>query len=148
MSTLERAIAIAVQVHAGQRDKAGRPYILHPLRVMLALSTDEERIVGVLHDVIEDSQDRADGWTLARLRAEGFSADVVEALDSVTRRTIEGAMEDYFDFVRRAGANPIGRQVKIADLRDNSDPLRIASPTDADRARLEKYRRALELLGA
>ena len=145
--TLEEAIRVAVDAHAGQLDKAGKPYILHPLRVMLALSTDEERIVGVLHDVIEDSQDRADGWTLARLRAEGFSADVIEALDSVTRRTIEGAMEDYFDFVRRAGANPIGRRVKIADLRDNSDPSRIPAPTAADHARLEKYRRALELLG-
>jgi hypothetical protein len=148
MILLERAIAIAVQAHAGQRDKAGRPYILHPLRVMSALSTDDERIVGVLHDVVEDSQDRPDGWTFARLRAEGFSAAIIEALDSVTRRTIDGAMEDYFDFVRRAGANPIGRHVKIADLRDNSDLSRIAAPTAADHARLEKYRRALELLGA
>ena len=147
MSTLERAIAIAVAAHAGQCDKAGRPYILHPLRVMFALEADEERIVGVLHDVVEDTRDRPDGWTLERLRAEGFSAEIVDAIDSVTRRTIDGAKEDYFAFVRRAGANPIGRRVKIADLGDNSDLSRIADPDPADLARVEKYRRALRLLG-
>ncbi len=94
MSTLERAIAIAVEAHAGQIDKAGAPYILHPLRVMLAVSSTDERIAAVLHDVCEDCP----GWTPDRLRAEGFAPQIIAALDSVTKREGEG----YDDFVRRA----------------------------------------------
>ncbi len=139
MSTLERAIAIAAEAHAGQIDKAGAPYVLHPLRMMLSLKTPEERIVAVLHDVCEDCP----GWTFDRLRNEGFSDEILEALDSVTKR--DG--EDYFDFARRAGANEVGRSVKLADLRDNCDLTRIASPTDADLARIDKYRRAIALIG-
>jgi (p)ppGpp synthase/HD superfamily hydrolase len=137
MSTLERAIAIAAAAHAGQVDKSGAPYILHPLRVMLRLQTDEERIVAVLHDVVEDCD-----WSIDDLRAEGFSPAVLRGIDSVTKR--EG--EDYDAFVARAAADPIGRRVKLADLHDNSDPTRIANPTDRDRARLEKYQRAIRFL--
>jgi (p)ppGpp synthase/HD superfamily hydrolase len=135
MSTLERAIAIAAEAHAGQVDKAGQPYILHPLRMMLSLATADERIVAVLHDVVEDCP----GWDFPRLRAAGFSETVLAALDSVTNR----AGEDYDAFVARAAANPIGRSVKLADLRDNSDLARIASPTARDHARIEKYTRAI-----
>lgn len=138
MSTVERAIAIAAEAHAGQVDKAGAPYILHPLRVMLSLSTDEERMAGVLHDVCEDCP----GWDFDRLRAEGFPEAVIAALRSLTKR--EG--EDYDAFVRRAAADPIGRRVKRADLADNADLSRIAQPTEKDRARLEKYKRAIATL--
>lgn len=137
MSTLERAIIIATQAHAGQTDKAGAPYILHPLRVMLMLATDAERIVGVLHDVVEDT-----AVTFNDLRAEGFTDEILAALESVTKR--DG--EEYEAFVLRAGQNPIGRSVKLADLRDNSDISRIASPTEKDYGRLEKYRRAIASL--
>ena len=137
MSTLERAIAIAAEAHAGQHDKSGAPYILHPLRVMLGMQTEEERIVAVLHDVVEDCD-----WSLDGLRAEGFSSAVLRAIDSVTKR--KG--EDYEAFVARAAADPIGRRVKLADLKDNSDPARIANPTDRDRARQEKYQRAIRFL--
>lgn len=137
MSTLERAIAIAAAAHAGQIDKAGAPYILHPLRVMLRMTTDEERIVAVLHDVVEDTP-----WTLARLAAEGFSEPVVRAVDSVTRRE----EETYEAFVLRAGENLIGHGVKLADLEDNSDLGRIAVPTDKDHARIERYRLAIAQL--
>ncbi len=139
MSTLERAIAVAVAAHAGQIDKAGRPYILHPLRVMLALDTTDDQIVGVLHDVVEDTD-----VTLEALRAEGFSEAVLAALASVTNR----ADEDYPAFVLRAAANPIGRRVKLADLRDNSDLSRIAHPTQKDFERLERYRAAIEAIQA
>jgi (p)ppGpp synthase/HD superfamily hydrolase len=138
MSTLERAIVIAAEGHAGVTDKGGAPYILHPLRMMLSLSTPEERIVAVLHDVCEDCP----GWTLGKLRAEGFPNHVIAALDSVTKR--QG--EDYETFVRRAAANPIGRRVKLADLMDNCDLSRIAAPTDCDYRRIEKYRRAIKLI--
>lgn len=137
MSTLERAIAIAAQAHAGQTDKAGAPYILHPLRMMLTLETEAERIVAVLHDVVEDTP-----VTLDDLRAERFTDEILAALESVTRR--DG--EDYEAFVLRAGQNPIGRRVKLADLRDNSDISRIPAPTEKDYGRLEKYRRAIATL--
>ena len=135
MSTLERAIAIAAKAHAGKVDKAGAPYILHPLRVMLKLEGTEERIVAVLHDVVEDSD-----TTLEDLRNEGFSDVVVHAVDAVTIRS----GESYDDFVRRAALNRIGRRVKLADLEDNSDLSRIPHPTEKDYARLAKYERAIQ----
>ena len=137
MSTLRRAIEIAAQAHAGQVDKAGAPYIQHPLRVMLSLTSPAQRIAAVLHDVVEDTD-----WTLERLRAEGFDDEVVGAVDALTRR--DG--EDYCEFIRRAGQHPIARVVKMADLRDNMDLTRIPEPSDGDRARLERYRTALQLL--
>lgn len=140
MSTLERAIVIAAEGHSGAKDKGGEPYILHPLRLMLNLSSLEERIVAVLHDVCEDCP----GWTLERLRAEGFSDRVIIALDSVTKRP----GEDFETFIKRAAADPIGRRVKLADLQHNSDISRIPAPTDSDLQRIAKYRDAIKLLQA
>ena len=139
MSTLEQAIAIAAKAHKGQVDKAGAPYVLHPLRIMLRVSTTEERIVAVLHDVVEDC-----GVSLKDLRVEGFPEVVIEAINSVTRRP----EESYEDFVRRAASNPIGRRVKLADLEDNSDLSRIANPSARDHKRIAKYRRAIETIEA
>ena len=137
MSTLERAIAIAARAHEGKVDKAGAPYILHPLRVMLKLSTTEERIVAVLNDVVEDSE-----VSLQHLIYEGFSDTVVEAIDAVTKRPGEA----YEDFVRRASLNPIGRRVKLADLEDNANLSRIPNPTKRDYERLARYHRAIETI--
>jgi (p)ppGpp synthase/HD superfamily hydrolase len=153
MSTLERAIEIAVAAHKGQKDLAGAPYILHPLRLMLGLSSEAERIVAVLHDVVEDCE----GWSFERMSAEGFSDEIVEALRSVTKTEAEDAAlraardEDgkyaaYEAFVLRAAANPIGRRVKMADLMDNSDTSRITSMKPRDHARLARYRRAIARL--
>ena len=132
--TLERAIAIAATAHAGQVDKGGAPYILHPLKVMLRMNTLEERIVAVLHDVVEDCD-----ISLDDLRKEGFSEEVLTAIQSVTK--VPG--ESYEDFVERAAQNPIGRVVKLADLEENSDLSRIASPSWEDLKRIEKYRRVI-----
>ncbi len=140
MSTLELAIEIAAKAHAGQLDKAGQVYILHPIRVMMMGRTDEERIVGVLHDVIEDCPD----WSREQLLQAGFTEQVLDALDAVTKR--EG--ESYEDFVLRAGQNSIARNVKLADLRDNSDLSRLPSPTPKDYQRTEKYQRAIAVLEA
>lgn len=136
---LEHAIALAAKAHAGQVDKAGAPYILHPLRMMLRLETLDERMVAVLHDVVEDC-----GITLEQLRAEGFSDDVVAGVEALTR--LED--ETYEAFIERAGRSPLGRRVKLADLEDNSDLSRITSPTARDFERLEKYRRAIAALRA
>jgi hypothetical protein len=139
MSTLERAIEIAAKAHAGQVDKAGAPYILHPLRMMLKLTTTDERICAVLHDVVEDC-----GVTFEYLRTEGFSEQIVQAIDAVTKRLDE----PYEAFVLRAASNPIGRNVKLVDLQDNSDLSRIAKPTARDYERLEKYQRSINMIHA
>ncbi|MBW6416877.1 phosphohydrolase [Celeribacter sp. PS-C1] len=136
---IERAIEIAVSAHRGQIDKAGQPYILHPLRVMLACNSEVARIVAVLHDVVEDTD-----WTPDALNNEGASEEILYALDAVTKR--EG--ESYPDFIERAAANPIGREVKISDVRDNMDLSRISAPTEADLARMERYRGALSRLSS
>ena len=136
---LERAIEIAVEAHKGVLDKGGNPYVLHPLRMMFAVKTEEEKIVAVLHDVIED----AIGWEFRRLEKEGFSAAVIDALRSVTKITED---EDYDAFIERAMSNPIGKQVKIADIRDNLDVTRIIELTEKDMTRLNKYKKALARL--
>lgn len=137
MSTLEKAIALAARAHEGQVDKAGAPYILHPLRLMLSLDNVNERIVAVLHDVVEDC-----GISLQDLRDQGFSEEIVQGIASVTRN----GHESYEEFVMRAAQNPLGRRVKLADLRDNSDLNRIKNPTEEDKKRVEKYQRAIRLI--
>ncbi|MEO8005426.1 MAG: hypothetical protein ABI771_11010 [Betaproteobacteria bacterium] len=135
-SALERAIAIAVDAHAGQFDKAGAPYVLHPLRMMLRMRTAAEMMAAVLHDVVEDGP----GWSLERLAGAGIPADVLEAVECLTKRREEEG--DYDAFIRRAGSNPMARRVKLADLEDNMDPRRIAHPVERDVVRIAKYRRA------
>jgi (p)ppGpp synthase/HD superfamily hydrolase len=134
MATLERAIAIAAEAHRGQVDKAGEPYLLHPMRVMLRVEGERERLVALLHDVVEDGP----GWTLDRVRSEGFAEEVVRAVERLTKR--EG--EPYDAAIERAAADPLARQVKLADLEDNMRLARIAHPSEHDVARLERYRRA------
>ena len=135
---LERAIEIAVEAHAGVKDRGGKAYILHPLSVMMRVETEEEKIVAVLHDVIEDTN-----WTFANLRGEGFSEDIIDALTSVTKTSED---ESCSQFVLRAKNNKIGRKVKIADLKENMDVTRLGALTDEDTARINKYKEALHLL--
>lgn len=130
---LEDAIALAVQAHRGQRDKAGQTYILHPLRVMMRLETDAERMVAVLHDVVEDS-----AWTLEQLRALGYPEEVLGALDHLTKR--EG--ESYEAFIERVRPHALARRVKLADLEDNMDVRRLTAVTPRDAERLARYRAA------
>ena len=133
MADIEEAIRIAVEAHRGQRDRAGAPYILHPLRVMFRVQTEAERMAAVLHDVVEDS-----AWTLDDLRARGFADEVVQAVDALTRR--DG--EDYDALVDRAAAHPVARRVKIADLEDNMDVRRTGTVSATDADRLNRYLRA------
>ena len=137
--TLERAIEIAARTHAGQTDKGGAPYILHPLRVMLRVAPGAQQIVAVLHDVVEDSD-----VTFEDLEREGFSAEVINGLRAVTKV----AGESYEDFVARAALDPVGKAVKLADLMENSDLSRIAEPSQKDLERVEKYGRAIRYLMA
>ncbi len=130
MPTLDDAILLAVQAHKGQTDKTGQPYILHPLRVMLAFDSEEERIIGILHDVVEDTP-----YTLAGLREMGYAESIVQALDCLTRRELES----YEQFIDRVQTNRLAARVKRADLRDNMDLRRLPTLTERDFERLRRY---------
>ena len=109
---IERALALAVEAHAGHRNASGGPYVLHPIRVMLRVEDEAERIVALLHDTVENEPDRV---SLERLRREGYSDEVVDAIDRLTRRP----GEPYADFVERIAPSRLARAVKLADLADN-----------------------------
>jgi Guanosine polyphosphate pyrophosphohydrolases/synthetases len=134
---LERAIKIAVYAHAGREDKAGEPYIRHPPRVMRAMDTDTERVVAVLHDVVEDSS-----YTLEDLE-ERFGTEVRDAVDCLTRRDGENYVED---FVARAAGNDIAHKIKRADIEDNLDLTGLSDLDDDDLKRLNNYHEALRQL--
>lgn len=140
MANLERAIRIAAKAHKGQTDKYDEPYLLHVLRVMGAGQTDEERIVGALHDVVEDSE-----WTYDDLRKEGFSERILAAVECLTKR---GDDEDYNLFIDRIRKNPLAIRVKLNDLRDNMDIRRMKEVKEKDVKRLNKYLKAYKLLCA
>jgi (p)ppGpp synthase/HD superfamily hydrolase len=121
---------------------------------MLSVHREEERIAGVLHDVVEDCA----GWSWERLEAKGFSEEIIQALKSVSKTPEEKAeyrslpedqkLDHYLQFIERAKANKIGRQVKAADIKDNLDISRIDDITQKDIHRLNRYKAALKLIGA
>ena len=135
---LQKANDIATKSHDGQVDKAGQPYIGHPLRVMSMGVTDEEKIVGVLHDVVEDSD-----WTFEGLAAEGFSTEVIDALRCITKLS---ESEPYDKFIQRVKTNPLSAKVKLYDLMDNMDIRRLAYISEKDVKRLRKYLKAYKQL--
>ncbi len=138
MQPLALAIKIAANAHATHRpDKGGAPYILHPLRMMMRMDTDEARMTAVLHDVAEDHED--EGWTFERLGSAGIPESVIDALRCVTKLADD---EDYAAFIERAAANPLARAVKLADLEDNMNLLRLGELLDEDVERLRKYHRS------
>jgi (p)ppGpp synthase/HD superfamily hydrolase len=137
MALIEKSLAFALRAHTGVTDKAGRAYILHPLRIMAKMTTDSEMSAALLHDVIEDSD-----ITAADLLSDGIPGEVVDAVLCLTKR--EG--ENYQDFVVRAKQNPIARKVKIADIEDNINVLRITNLTEKDLARIAKYHAAWKFL--
>ena len=137
---LDRAKEIAKAAHEGQVDKAEKPYIEHPMRVMKMGKTMEEKIAGVLHDVVEDSE-----WTFEMLEKEGIPKDVMDALRCVTKLSED---EDYDHFIARVKTNPLAVKVKLNDLKDNMDITRLDQVTEKDLARLNKYIRAYKQLTA
>lgn len=130
MPGVEDAILLAAQAHRGQVDKVGQPYILHLLRVMLRVEGEAAQIVGVLHDLVEDTR-----YGFDDLRALGYSEEIVQALDCLTHQPDES----YEQFVERASANPLARRVKRADLEDNLDVRRLPVVSEKDRERLNRY---------
>ena len=133
----DRALQIAFRAHEGQKDKSGHDYIMHPIRGAERCKNPRAKIVALLHDTIEDTN-----VTVNDLRKQGFPEEIIEGILSVTKQM----GETYEAFVRRAAENPIGREVKIADLEDNMDIRRLAVLTDEDVARLRKYLKAWQLL--
>ena len=138
MSTLTRAIEIATEAHKGQFDKSGKDYIGHPLRVMEMGKTEDEKIFGVLHDVVEDSP-----WSFQELEAEGFSKQITDALRCLTK-TSEN--ENYDEYIERIKKNPLAVSVKLNDLTDNMDIRRLPYLSDKDVKRLKKYLKSYKKL--
>lgn len=135
---LNRAIEIAITAHEGQLDtNNGRPYIEHPFRVMNAGHTLPEKIVGVLHDVVEDTP-----WTLEQLREEGFAPEITDGVDAMTRRD----NETYDEYMQRVQANPTATRVKLNDLTDNMDIRRWNDIPYHELVRLQKYLKAYKQL--
>lgn len=137
MATLERALFLAVNNHLGFKDRFGKPYIYHPLRIMIRMKTDEEKIVALLHDLVEDTP-----ITLNDLRKEGFSREVVKAVDLLTRYPKQ-TYEEYIDGMK---GNRLAIRVKLGDLEDNMDPLRFPSINDNAIKRIRKYTRYHKML--
>lgn len=134
---LDLALKIAVKAHAQQVDKAGEPYILHPIRLMQCFDDSDLRVVAVLHDVVEDSD-----TTLAMLADYGFKPSIIEAIANLTKT----AGESYDAFIKRAASHELSRLVKIEDIKDNLNVLRLSQLTDKDLQRIKKYQSALTFL--
>lgn len=134
---LNLAIRVATDFHSQQVDKAGQPYILHPLWVMNDVKTLKGKIVAVLHDVIEDTD-----ITIEDLIFQGFDEDIIEAIDILTKK--KG--QKYTDYIHLVGTNKLAREVKISDLKHNMDLNRLKDVTDKDRERCVKYKNAHDYL--
>lgn len=138
---LKQAIELATKAHEGQTDKGGQPYILHPLAVMEELReqgySENVLITAVLHDVVEDTE-----VTLQDIQSQ-FGATIADAVQSVTRQKYE----TYREFIHRAKLNSIGRIVKMADLKHNSSPERVASLPEYMKSIVDRYTRAIKILG-
>ena len=134
---LDKAADICIKKHAGQRDKSGAAYFMHPMRVAMRCRTDEEKIIALLHDVIEDTD-----VTAEYLLSEGFPHNIVDGVLALTKHP----GESYEEFVARAALHPLGRVVKIRDIEDNLDVRRLDFVSPETAARLSKYLAALKFL--
>ncbi len=129
----ELALQIAKEAHAGQVDKAGKDYILHPMTVASYMDTDVEKTIAYLHDVLEDTS-----VTVDELRNH-FSNEIVDTVITLTHRKDES----YFEYIQRISKSKLAKKVKVADLLHNLDITRIKEPTKQDYERLEKYKKAI-----
>ena len=129
----ELALQIAQKAHAGQVDKAGKDYILHPMTVASYMDTDIEKTIAYLHDVLEDTDVTVDA--LRKI----FPNEIVDTLITLTHRKDES----YFEYIQRISTSKLAKKVKVADLLHNLDITRIKEPTKQDYERLEKYKKAI-----
>jgi (p)ppGpp synthase/HD superfamily hydrolase len=141
---LNKMLVLATTRHAGQFDRGGNPYILHPLKVMYYLKSNDEELqcIALAHDLVEDTDTSYD-----ELRDMGFTERVIQGIAALTK--VPG--ETYDQYKDRVKANPDAIKVKMADLRHNTDIRRLKGVTEKDLARVEKYHRfymELQLLSA
>ena len=129
--TLKDSIALATKYHKGQVDKGGKPYINHPIRVMKKMMFEDEKMVAVMHDIVEDTS-----ITLQDLKDMGYNSYIVNSIDCLTKR--DG--ESYDKFVERTLTDTMASYVKLADLEDNMDTNRLIQLTNEDKKRLKKYK--------
>jgi (p)ppGpp synthase/HD superfamily hydrolase len=134
MDLLSKAIELAIKVHSEQKDKQGIPYLTHVFRVAMRGRSQEEKICGILHDVIEDSDLSFDD-----IRKEGFPENILEALQCLTKKE---ETEPYDEFINRIKKNPLAIRVKLNDLEDNMDLRRYTILKENDVVRLNKYLKA------
>lgn len=135
----KRAMKLCFEAHQWQKDKSGLPYVYHPIHLAEQMDDEFSTVVALLHDVVEDA-----AYTLADLRSMGYPEPVLEALALLTH---DDAVP-YMDYVAKIKCNPVARKVKLADLRHNSDLTRLDSVDTRALARVEKYRKAIQLLEA
>lgn len=131
------ALRLAYQAHAGQLDKSGLPYVFHPYHLAEQMHDEDAVCVALLHDVLEDTT-----VSEQEIRRLGMTDTVMEALRILTHEP----WEPYMDYIARVATNDLARRVKIADLCHNADLTRLDVVTDRDRARAQKYARALRVL--
>jgi (p)ppGpp synthase/HD superfamily hydrolase len=132
-----KAMKIAFAVHKDQVDKAGVPYIYHPIHLAESMDDEYSIVVALLHDVVEDSE-----MTFADLIESGFPNEVITALKLLTHSP-DG---DYLDYIELISKNELATKVKLADIKHNSDVTRLITVTDKDLERFEKYKKAVEIL--
>ena len=133
----KKAVKLCFEAHKNQVDKSGLPYVFHPFHLAEQMTDELTTVTALLHDVVEDTS-----YTLADLRKMGFPETVLDALAMLTHD--DGAT--YLEYVAKLRTNPIARTVKLADLRHNSDLTRLDHVDGEALARVEKYRKAIELL--
>lgn len=133
MNIIDKSLEFAVKAHLGQQDKVGKAYILHPLRIMAKMETEEEMAVALLHDVIEDSDFQA-----GDLLSEGIPETVVDAVECLTKRKGEG----YETYLERVMGNRLAVKIKKADIEDNLNILRLSTVTNRDLERIKRYHQA------
>ena len=131
-----KAMRLCYHVHHGQTDKAGVPYVFHPIHLAEQMEDELTTVIALLHDVVEDTE-----YTLDDLRDMGFEPAVLEALRLLTH----DPAVPYLDYVAAIRENPAARAVKLADLAHNSDVTRLP-PQLRDPEREERYRQARKLL--
>ena len=131
------ALELAVEKHKNQTDKAGNPYIFHPLHVMENVKSKEGKIVAILHDIIEDTD-----VTESYLLKAGLSKHIVDAVVSLTR----SKDEDYQEYIKNLSSNPLAKEVKRADLEHNMDLKRLPTLKEKDLQRNRKYQIAYHYL--
>ncbi|MGM9532713.1 HD domain-containing protein [Intestinibacter sp.] len=134
---LQFALELAIEKHKNQKDKSGKPYILHPLHVMETVKSDDAKIVAILHDIIEDTD-----VTEEDLLNAGLSKHIVDAVVMLTKPDDI----DYMDYVKKLSSNPLAKEVKLADLQNNMDLRRLSTLTERDLDRNRKYQIAYHYL--